>query len=148
MTTGTDEPLSLRLRLICVAPPLDAGEPAVFGLQDKQRALDPGQSRPDGSIAYECVVQVRRRQDGTLRFSGPHVHGPAGDPFLYLSLRRETEPAGWIRRLKVPLDGITWRHVLAATDAEGRVLEGRVEGTGSARTPLLGDGWEVRGGAE
>jgi hypothetical protein len=94
-------------------------------------------------------VRVRRRQqDGTLRFSGPHVHGPGDDPFLYLSLRRADEPAGWIRRLKIPLDGITWRHVLAATDADGRVLEGSVEGTGSARTPLLGDGWDIRGGME
>ena len=142
LTDTVAETRSVQLRLICATPPpsLHEGEPAMFGLQDKQRSLDIGQGRPDGSVAYEFVVQAKLQAD-LPRFSGQYTHGTAQDPFLYLSWRRGDVPGDWIKRLKISLAGITWDQIEAAT---GGVIEGRVEGTGSARTPLLGDGWTVR----
>ena len=142
MTDTASETRSVRFRLICTTPPppLHEGEPAVFGLQDKRRSLDVGQRRPDGSVAYEFVVRASR-QAGSVRFSGPYIHGTAQDPFLYLSWRRGDVPGDWIKRLKISLVGITWGRIEAAA---GGAIEGRVEGTGSARTPLLGEGWTVR----
>ena len=141
MSNTGDETRSVRLRLICTTPPpsLHEGEPAVFGLQDKRRSLDVGQGHPDGSVAYEFVVRARRQAD-SVRFSGPYIHGTGQDPFLYLSWRRGDVPGAWIKRLKISLAGITWDQVEAAA---GGVIEGRVEGTGSARTPVLGEGWTV-----
>lgn len=136
----------VRLRIICVAPPaeLHEGEPTIFGLQDKRRAIDAGTRRPDGSIEYECEVEVRRREtDGGLRFSGPCVHGPTNDQFLYLSLRREDGGGSWIKRLKVSLGDIARAQVVEALDGEGGVVEGSVDGSGAARVPLLGEGWRV-----
>ncbi len=142
MTSTASETRSFRLRLICTSPPppLHEGESTVFGLQDKGQSLDVGHRRPDGSVAYECVVQVKQQAD-SLRFSGQSIHGTAQDPFLYLSWRREGGPRSWIKRLKISLAGITWGQVEAA--ARG-VIEGTVEGAGSARTPLVGEGWTVR----
>jgi len=133
---------SVRIRLICTTPPpsLCEGEPTVFGLQDKRQSLEVGQERPDGSVAYEFVVQAKQQTE-TLRFSGPYIHGTTQDPFLYLSWRREDGSSAWNKRLKISLAGITWAQVEAA--ARG-VIAGTVEGTGSARTPLLGEGWTVR----
>ncbi len=142
MADTASETRGVRLRLICTSPPpsLHEGDPATFGLQDKRRLLDVGQGRPDGSVAYELVAQARRQAD-SVRFSGQHVHGTAQDPFLYLNWRRRDAPDGWIKRLKISLSGITWDQIEAAT---GGVIESRVEGTGSAKTPLLGKGWTVR----
>ncbi len=145
MTSTTEETRSVRLRLISETQPptLHEGEPTIFGLQDKQQAVDSGRRCRDGSVEYECVVKVRRGQGDRLRFSGPCVHGTAADPFLYLSWRRGTEPLEWIRRLKISLASITWEQAVAAS-AEDSLLEGRVAGTGAARVSLLGDGWTVR----
>lgn len=143
MTKGSEETHSIRLRLICLTPPVSSeGEPTAFGLQDKHQTIDPGHRVADGAVEYECVVKVRRGQSDRPRFSGPCVHGTATDHFLYLSWRRETEPPEWIRRLKVSLSSITWEQVVAASTEEA-LLEATVTGTGAARVPLLGDGWAV-----
>ncbi len=144
MAEISEERRSLRLRLICVTPPprLHEGQPTIFGLQDKRQTLDPGQPQYDGSVAYECVLGVRHEERlGSLRFSGQYVHGNAGDPFLYLSWGPDSGAPPWIRRLKISLASITWDQVLAA---DGGLIEASTAGTGSARVPLLGEGWEVR----
>ena len=146
MPERSDEARRVRIRVICISPPaeLHNGEPTTFGLQDKRRAIDTGAQHPDGSVEFECVVEVRRRQtDGGLRFTGPCVHGTATDPFLYLSLRREGDDASWIKRIKVPLGDISYRQVDEATATEGRYIEGSVDGSGVARVSLLGEGWRV-----
>ena len=133
------EPRSVRLRLICETPP-HYDKRFDVGLQDKQQVLHHGRERSDGSVEYEFTLSVQRRQgDRLLRFSGPFAHGRAADPFLYLGLRNGD--GEWVRRLKVPLSDIAWELVVAAEDG---LLEGRVDGAGSARTCLLGEGWQVR----
>ncbi|SHF86358.1 DUF5990 family protein [Streptoalloteichus hindustanus] len=80
--------------------PVDEGE---VGLQDKSGELVAGTPQSDGSVRYEVDVPVRpRRGGGGLDFAGPHVHGSAGERFLYLSFRRPGE-AAWFRRSKILL---------------------------------------------
>ncbi len=133
----------VRLRVVCVEPPACEweGVRTEFGLQDRQRGLQPGQARDDGSLAYELVIVATQRPGADdVRFSGAFVHGTGADPFLYLSLRAaEGEPTAWIRRLKVPLAGLTWDRLAAA--AAGSAFTIRVSGARSGRAAVLGEGW-------
>jgi hypothetical protein len=128
----------LPIRLVCLEPPpaLYEGEPAEFGLQDREQQLHAGLAQAAGSLAFQFEIQVRTDGD-TIAFSGPFVHGKRGDQFLYLSLRR---PGGdWIKRLKIPLLGIT--PALLSQIPAGGGLTATVSGAGAARTTLLGEGW-------
>jgi hypothetical protein len=119
-------------------------EGATFGIQDRDRAIHPGQEQADGSISFDVQVTFWRRDPGDgVRFAGPFVHGTATTPFLYLSLkRRDPSPELWVRRLKISLPRLTWAQ---ASDAAARgVLAGRVSGAGSGTVRLEGDGWEVQ----
>ena len=141
MASKIAQAASLNLRLICLAPPAANPEDGdeIFGLQDKHGRIDPGVTQADGSVVYEFVVQALLPAGGeALRFRGPQVHGPADDPFVYLSLR-DPHSGAWVRRLKVRLGSITPQQLEAAS-AQG-YLYARVEGYGSASVPLLDDGW-------
>jgi hypothetical protein len=133
---------TLRLRLICLRPPVAEG--TAFGIQDRNQVIHSGQEQADGSISFDVPVSFRRRDPGDgVRFAGPFVHGTATAPFLYLSLKRlAPDPQMWVKRLKIPLPGLTWAQ---ASDAAARgVLAGRVSGAGSGTVRLEGDGWEVQ----
>ncbi|MCU0512605.1 MAG: DUF5990 family protein [Anaerolineae bacterium] len=129
---------TLSLVIICHTPPAD-GPPAQFGLQDKTPALHPGTPLADGSLRFAVVLALRPGPGGDLIPGGPFVHGRPGDRFLYLSLG--VPQAGgwhWLRRLKIPLAGLSGRVVPA-----GGWLEGHVDGTRSATVPLLDEGWRL-----
>ena len=130
---------ALRLRLICLEPPLVEG--ADFGLQDRQRGIDQGRRQAEGPIVYEFAVTVSRQREGdALRFSGNHVHGSTAVPFVYLSLKRPGEHAEpWIRRIKVPLPSLTWAHVEDLPP--DTLFVARVSGTRSGTVTLLDEGW-------
>jgi hypothetical protein len=125
-----------------VSPPSIAVEerPAEFGLQDNTQALQPGVARADASLCFSCEAIVKlHRQTGAPDFGGAFIQGPAGGRFLYLSWRA---PGGaWIRRLKIPLAGVTWEQVAQAARSPAGVLLARVSGAGSGTVPLLDGGW-------
>ena len=131
-----------RLRLICLRPPGAAG--ATFGIQDRDRAIHPGQEQADGSISFDVPVSFRQRDSGeAVRFTGPFVHCTATAPFLYLSLKRQDSNSElWVKRFKISLPGLTW--VQAADIAARGVLAGCISGAGSGTVRLEGDGWEVQ----
>ena len=120
-------------------------DPTMFGLQDNKQELEPGQRQPDGSIHYSCGVEVKRRtQAGRLRFSGPFVHGPSGDQFLYLGWQRVAEPGVWLRRWKIMLASISSEQLLATGTEDQGFLEASISDMSKARTVLLDKGWTVR----
>jgi hypothetical protein len=149
MTSPTD----LTLRIICLDPPDLADDPrARFGGQDKSQQLTAGQSQLDGSLVFTVPIAVKgmpgEGRVDTVRtapdFAGPFVHGTPQQRFLYLSLgTKEGSTWRWIRRIKVPLSGITRELVKAATEKNG-IVEGTVDGTRSGSVPLLGQGWVVK----
>ena len=134
-------PTRVRLCIVCEAPPTaNADQPVEFGLQDNRQNLHTGIAQPDGSLRFMCEASVKASRAGDVPdFGGPFVRGPSGARFLYLSLRH---PGGaWIRRLKVPLAGITWAQIVDANRLPSGALVARVSGAGSGTVPLLGDGW-------
>ena len=134
-------PTRVRLCIVCEAPPTAyADQPIEFGLQDNRQNLHSGIAQPDGSLRFVCEASVKASRAGAVPdFGGPVVHGPSGARFLYLSLR---QPGGaWIRRLKVPLAGITWAQIADADRLPSGALVAHVSGAGSGTVPLLGNGW-------
>jgi hypothetical protein len=114
MANNTEDTTTVRLRLFAEGPPPreHEGYPMEFGLQDKKQALRPGREQPDGSLLFECEVEVRRNpMNGEPRFRGPYVHGPAAEPFLSLSWKYAGEAPHWKCRQKILLGTITWKQI-------------------------------------
>ena len=75
--------------------------------------------------------KVRAEQSGDggkPNFLGNLTHGPRSRRHLYLSLRH-SDDGGWVKRIKLPLDSITWDMIGAAQDG---VLETEVDGRAAA----------------
>ena len=133
--------LTVHLRLICQNPPPAQrdGRPVIFGLQDKDRVLQPGRHTGDGSLVFECDVNAIPGADGTANIRGKFAHGPAAGRFLYLGLRyADAKDDDWIRRLKIPLSGITWEQANS-----GKTLEAKVDGHRAGSVALIGGAWKT-----
>ena len=123
---------TIRIQLICEAPPTDPG--TAFGLQDGVGTLAPGTPAADGTLRFDTEIRAVTVADGTVRLRGPVVHGPWTAPFLYLSCRpADASGPPWIFRLKVPLAGI---------DASASSVRGRIRTYGGGSVPLA-DGWQT-----
>ncbi len=136
---------SILVRVVCLNPPTAPvdGQPVEFGLQDKNNNLSEAIVRDDGALMFSCTLQARRGEGiNPPNFLGPFAQGTPTARFLYLSLRLERgAPSDWLRRIKVPLSGIRWAQVEAAT-APGSLLEATIDGRQAATVPILG-GWQV-----
>ncbi|HYC27562.1 MAG TPA: DUF5990 family protein [Chitinophagaceae bacterium] len=81
-----------------------------YGLQEGQgsKYKTVQTKRSDGgNIVFDFNVKYKIA-DGQPVFSGPFVHGPSGDKFIYIdigTMAGQTD-SPWTRRIKVPLAGI------------------------------------------
>lgn len=112
--------VEVRLRVLSRrAPPVHEGKATEFGIQDKKRALHPGEA--SGNNSSFSITANARDDGGKAKFSGPFIHrGSGGTQHLYLGWRHEGQ-SNWINRLKVQLD-IPWPLAREAA-ADGGVLE-------------------------
>jgi hypothetical protein len=141
MKTSVEKTVS-SFRVICLHPPLAdcIGIPATFGLQDKSSNLYEGERHADGAMVFEGELTVKYAESGQPDFAGSFAQGPKGGRFLYLSLGcREGNAWNWLRRIKIPLSGLTAEQLSA-----GGVLEATIDGQRSGTVPLVGGGWIVR----
>lgn len=148
MPKATKDRHTVHIRLVCETPPVDqlTSPDTEFGLQDKQLQLQPGVKHSDGTFVYtlDLDASLGPAQD-PVRWYGTFVSGTSDAPFLYLSVKRtDIEPPQWIKRIKIPLTGITSTQVETASTSDGTVLEARISGKGSGTVALLGDGWSIR----
>jgi hypothetical protein len=136
------------LRIVLVAPPAGVD----FGIQEgkghdyttihKQRSKD-------ADLSFEFSVTVKdTREDGLPNILGPLAQGPTTGRFVYIDIGKLAGQSGscWERRIKVPLDGITWDMIEKASTK--MLLEARLPGTGkdggpSCATVKPTDGWKV-----
>ncbi len=128
----------LQLHIVCLNTPPDTwrGEPAHrFGLQDKKGILDDGAKQLDGTRRFDCEVTPRLNGDD-VDFSGAYVQGVKGSRFLYLSWAYDA--GGWVRRIKIPLVGITPQQILS-----GQPLEAVIEASNAAATVKPIYGWKT-----
>ena len=96
-----------------------------------------------GDLSFEYTVALKESKDPTMPdFTGPLVHGPVGERFLYINIG---ESAGqkdtcWNRRLKIPLRDITWK--MAAQPLQARVPGTAKDGGPNCATVKPFDGWK------
>ena len=144
MTSSRAPWQQLRLRVICEAPPPNLYEdaPTEFGIQDRHGVVHAGRPEVDGSIVFDITIDVPDTAPGSPRFHGPFVHGPSGASFLYLSWRKTAESSPWIRRMKLPLSGITTEQITAAYE-DGLALVARVGGLVASTAKMQRYSWTV-----
>jgi hypothetical protein len=142
------QPKSLIIRLICTSMP---ETPAVegqleVGIQDKAQVVHTGRMHKNGTMVFECTVEARL--DASTEepsYRGPFVQGTPEARFIYLSWKRKTQSASpWYWRVKVPLAGITWKHVSSLKSNE--VMEANITGRRPHATePIV---WKRSGASE
>lgn len=136
--------IQISIRVICLHSPQETcpEKDTVFGLQDKAQNLLSGQMAADGGLQFECTVVARSLATmSEPNLSGVYVHGTPIQRFLYLSLgRKDNDQWHWIRRIKIPLSGITWQHIETALTGQ-RILEATIDGQRAGTVSLLGMGW-------
>ncbi len=135
----------IRVRIICVNPPANIyeGKAAVFGLLDRHSGILAGQMQSDGSLIFECDAEVvTQMKTGTASLKGEYVWIQGPLRFFYLAYRHE-DSSDYIKRIKISLKTLGWRHINALKTDTSHVLEVKVEGSSAATVPLLDGGWRV-----
>lgn len=135
---------ALTLRIIVEQPP-----PGVdFGLQKgKGGEYETVQTkRSDGKdLVFEFQPTIREGvSDSMAALGGPFVQGPPRQRFVYIDIGAcaGQSESSWSRRLKIPLEGIPAKVIVA-----GGVVQARVPGTGRDGGPNCAtvkefDGWK------
>ena len=140
----------VQIRLVLVDPPAGVD----FGVQrgagtDYESVFVQQRKRGDLSFDFPMTV-VDNRKDGLPNFQGPFAQGSPAARFIYIDVgtyagQKNTQ---WSRRMKVPLQGITWPLIRKVMDQPDAKLSARIPGTGKdggpncATVKLLGT-WQV-----
>jgi Family of unknown function (DUF5990) len=143
----------IRLVLVDPTPGVD------FGIQRGRGAASETllvQRCTRGDLSFDFSLTVAKSLKTTSPdFQGPFVQGPPAARFIYVVVGTYAgqKDTPWSRRMKVPLEGITWALIRRATSKPGYRLSARIPGTGKdggpncATVQLLGD-WEVQAARE
>lgn len=138
------------VRLVLVDPPagIDYGVQSGRGAEYDTLFVQQ-RTRPD--VVFDFPITVAdNRKDGQPNFLGDFAQGPADGRFIYVDVGTyagQTDTP-WARRMKVPLQGLTWELIRKAIKKPGHRLSARIPGTGKdggptcATVKLLGD-WEI-----
>ena len=142
--------IAVPLRIVLVDPP-----PGVdFGIQEgkgndyKTIAI---QRSKVGKLTLAGTIHVKGNcADGSPNFAGPISQGPPTGRFIYIDIGKSAGQINscWQRRIKIPLDGITWEMIDLVAEAPKRLLQATIPGTGKDGGPIcatakLIDGWKV-----
>ena len=139
----------ISLRITAVKPPKEVAFALQGGKGDQWENVDVKVSK-GRDLSFDFAVQVKKRPDGRPNFLGPFTQGPPAKRFVYLRVGKiagQTD-SPWERRVKIPLEGITWDMLQAAEAGKGK-LEARYEATATdggpacATRPLIDGGWQV-----
>ncbi len=132
--------LTLRLRIVLEKPPGDVDFGLQLGKGKDYQTIE--KRRSNGKdLSFDCKVRVRNnRKDGLPNFLGPITQGPPTDRFIYVDVGQYAGQSDcrWSRRIKVPLDGITWELMEKAAADQHSLLETRLKGTGKDGGPICG----------
>ena len=138
------------LRIILVAPP-----PGVdFGIQEGKgndyKTISVQRSKM-GNLTLECTINVKgNRADGPPNFGGPTSQGPPTCRFIYIDIGKSAGQIDscWQRRIKIPLEKITWEMIDSVLETPKLLLQAAIPGTAkdggpSCATVKPTDGWQV-----
>ena len=144
----------LPIRLVLVDPPPGVAFGIQRGTGAHYQALFVQQVK-HGEVIFDFSLTVRENPRGSLpNFKGSFVQGRPAARFIYIAVGTYAgqKDTPWSRRMKVPLQGITWALIRQATSKVGQRLLGRIPGKGKDGGPNCGTvqalgNWEVINGA-
>jgi hypothetical protein len=122
--------LSIRIALVDPPAGVDLGIQRGGGAHYETLFVQQGKQ---GDVIFDFSLTVtKNRKDGLPNFRGPFAQGPPASRFIYIDVgtyagQRNTQ---WSRRMKVPLQGITWALIRQVTSKPGHKLLARIPGTG------------------
>lgn len=127
---------ALTFRIILENPPANVAFALQKGSGNDYETLQT-QTANGQDLHFEGSVNVKGDKDGALNLLGPFVQGPKNGRFIYIGIGAHAGQPGsiWSRRLKIPLQGITWEMVEQTLANPALILETRVPGTGKDGTP-------------
>ena len=138
------------IRLVLVDPPqgIDFGIQSGSGANNDTLFVQHGTG---GDLTFDFSVRAAESaKDGSPNFKGPIVQGPPGGRFVYIDVGTYAGQkfTHWSRRMKVPLQAITWDLINKAISKPEHRLSGRIAGKGkdggpNCATVKLLDGWTV-----
>ena len=138
------------IQLVLVNPPADVD----YGIQKGSGARYETlfvQRRGRGDVCFRFSLKAKDTgKDGLPHFQGPLAQGTPANRFLYVDVGTYAgqKDTPWARRMKVPLQGITWLLIKKVTSKPGHRLSARIPGTAAdggpncATVTMLGD-WEI-----
>ena len=140
----------ISFRIIVESPP----EGVAFGLQkgsgNKYETVQSQQYIAE-DLAFAFTTRLKRENEAPPDFLGPFVQGPQQGRFVYIDIGTYAGQTStpWGRRLKVPLQGITWEMIHQITEDPTLTLETWVAGTGKDGGPNCGtvkpfNGWHLK----
>jgi len=129
--------MELELRIVLKQPPrgvdfgLQKGHGSAYETIQKQRSTGK-------DLQFELAVTIKRDRDGAPDFGGPFVQGARGDRYLYIDIGTYAGQVGaaWSRRLKIPLNSISWALIKSQS-----TLIGEVPGRGKDGGPSCAYAW-------
>jgi Family of unknown function (DUF5990) len=142
----------INLQIILLQPPPNV----LFGLQkgsgNNYETLQKQKSgTQDLLFIFPVKIKGEKGKDSFPKFSGGFVQGPAGGKFVYIDIGNCAGQIDtiWSRRLKVPLNGITWELIEELIATPTLVLETKVPGTGKDGGPNCAtvkpfEGWHIK----
>jgi len=125
MPEETKLEIVLPLRIILVDPPpgVDFGIQQGKGNDYKTIAV---QRSKVGYLTLECKINVKgNRADGPPNFAGPISQGPPSGRFVYIDIGKSAGQFDicWQRRIKIPLETITWNMIDSVLEKPKRLLQ-------------------------
>jgi hypothetical protein len=138
------------IRIILIDPPAGVDFGVQRGRGAKYETIQV-QQRTRGDIVFDFSLTVNdSRKDSLPNFTGPFMQGPPDGRFVYLGVGTYAgqKDTPWSRRIKIPLQGITWPLVKKATAKSGLALMAKIPGKGkdgspSCATVKLLEDWQV-----
>ena len=150
MKKQSNPEIAISLRIILVEPPsgVDFGVQEGKGNEYKTIAV---QRSKAGNLTLECTINVKgSRSDGPPNFCGPISQGPPTGRFIYIDIGKSAGQfdSCWQRRIKIPLETITWEMIDSVLEKPKRLLQATIPGTAkdggpSCATVKPTDGWKV-----
>jgi len=146
--SNTEKSLSLQIILVAPPPGVDFGIQEGKGNDYKTIAV---QRSKAGNLTLECVINVKgNRSDGPPNFIGPISQGPPSGRFIYIDIGKSAGQfdSCWQRRIKIPLETITWEMIDSVLEKPKRLLQATIPGTAKDGGPSCAtmkpiDGWKV-----
>ena len=146
----TKSELSVPIQITLVAPPAGVD----FGIQegkgnDYKTILVQRSKASD--LSFECRITVKNnRTDGPPNLAGTVVQGPPTGRFIYIDIGKSAGQydSCWQRRIKIPLQEISWEKIDSVAESPTRLLQATFPGTGKDGSPSCAtvkpiDGWNV-----